>query len=60
MALDFHRLDNNQYLFALDNSKYNQLEDIFETYRHRTGISIDPYGRHSANDGKPKSFNQNH
>ena len=43
MALDFHRLDNSEYLFGLDDSKYSQLADIFKTYMHWTGISIDPY-----------------
>ena len=44
MALDFHRLDNNQYLFGLDNNDYNLLADIFETYKQRTGVFIDQYG----------------
>jgi len=44
MALDFHRLDNNEYLFGLDENKYNLLDDIFQTYKSWTGISIDQYG----------------
>jgi hypothetical protein len=43
MALDFHRLDNNEYLFGLDDNKYNLLDDIFQTYKSWTGISIDQY-----------------
>jgi len=34
MALDFHRLDNSDYLFGLDAAKYNMLEEIFETLRY--------------------------
>lgn len=43
MALDFHRLDNNQYLFGLDDRKLDNLAVIFEAYQQRTGIFIDPY-----------------
>lgn len=44
MALDFHRLDNGAHLFSLDEALYRWLEDVFERYRHRTGVAIDPYG----------------
>jgi hypothetical protein len=44
MALDIHRLDNNEYLFGLDSSKYEHLFDIFESYLNWTGIYIDEYG----------------
>lgn len=43
MALDFHRLDNSDYLFGLDTAKYNLLEELFETFRHWTGLAIAPY-----------------
>lgn len=43
MALDFHRLDNSDYLFGLDTAKYNMLEEIFETFRYWTGLVINPY-----------------
>ncbi|MHC0439192.1 hypothetical protein [Flavobacterium sp. 3-210] len=43
MALDFHRLDNDEYLFSLDDYKYNCLEIIFESYKNWTGIFIDQY-----------------
>lgn len=43
MALDFHRLDNSDYLFGLETAKYNRLEEIFETFKHWTGLAIDPY-----------------
>ncbi|WP_108870049.1 hypothetical protein [Aquimarina aquimarini] len=44
MALDFHRLDNNEYLFGLDDHIYTHLEVIFTEYKHQTGIFVDPYG----------------
>lgn len=44
MALDFHRLDNNQHLFGLDNNNFNLISEIFETFRQLTGIFIDQYG----------------
>lgn len=43
MALDFHRLDNNQYLFGLNDRKYNSLSGILEIYQHWTGILISQY-----------------
>lgn len=43
MALDFHRLDNSDYLFGLDSSKYTLLEELFETFSHWTGLAISPY-----------------
>ncbi|NQX39374.1 hypothetical protein SAMN05421820_102252 [Pedobacter steynii] len=46
MALDFHRLDNNDYLFGLDTAQYNLLEELFETFRHWTGLVITPYTDH--------------
>ncbi len=44
MALDFHRLDNNEYLFGLDDNALDALAGIFEVFTHRTGLIIDPYG----------------
>lgn len=43
MTLDFHRLDNREYLFGLDDKKYKNLEEIFTEYKNWTGIYIDPY-----------------
>lgn len=43
MALDFHRLDNNEFLFGLDDAKYANMEAIFLEYRKNSGIYIDPY-----------------
>jgi hypothetical protein len=43
MALDFHRLDNNDYLFKLDDAELMHLSGIFETFSHYTGLVIDPY-----------------
>lgn len=44
MALDFHRLDNNEHLFGLGDKTLHDLSDIFETFTHWTGLIIDPYG----------------
>lgn len=43
MALDFHRLDTNEYLFGLDDEQYNCLHDIFKIFHQWTGLEIDPY-----------------
>lgn len=43
MALDFHRLENGEYLFGLDDKKWNNLDEIFSEYKNWTGIYIDPY-----------------
>jgi putative SOS response-associated peptidase YedK len=43
MALDFHRLDNNDYLFKLEDAELMHLSGIFETFSHYTGLVIDPY-----------------
>ncbi len=43
MALDFHRLDNRQYLQGLDDFKFNSLSEIFNLYKIRTGILIEQY-----------------
>ena len=44
MALDFHRLDNNEYVFGLNDQKYKHLEIVFNDFKQQTGIYIDPYG----------------
>lgn len=44
MALDFHRLNNHEFLFKLDDKKYSNLNDIFTEYKHWTGVYIDQYG----------------
>lgn len=40
MALDFHRLDNTEYLFGLDDSKYAHLETVFTVFKKQTGVYI--------------------
>ena len=45
MSLDFHRLDNNEYLFGLDEKQIHALADIFDSFKQRTGLIIDPYGK---------------
>ena len=44
MALDFHRLDNREYLFGLDDKNYKNLDEIFTEFKNWTGIYIDEYG----------------
>jgi hypothetical protein len=44
MAPDIHRLDNNEYLFGLDSTKYEHLYEIFKSYQNWTGIFIDENG----------------
>jgi hypothetical protein len=41
MALDFHRLDNREYLFGLNDEQYNFVYEIFKTFKHSTGLVID-------------------
>ena len=43
MALDIHRLDNDDYIFGLNDEWYNCLDVIFKRYESSTGIYIDPY-----------------
>jgi len=43
MALDFHILDSNEYLFRIDNEQYALLSPIFESFYHWTGLEIDQY-----------------
>ena len=43
MALSFHRLDNGEHLFDLDDHQFSCLTDIFETFQQWTGLIIDQY-----------------
>ena len=43
MALDIHRLDNNDYIFGLNDEWQSCLDVIFKRYERSTGIYIDPY-----------------
>lgn len=43
MALDFHRSDNREHLFGLEDKDLARLQDLFTTFHHWTGLSIDPY-----------------
>jgi hypothetical protein len=45
MALDFHRLDNKDFLFALDDREYDYLSEIFDSFTHWTGLIIDQYDK---------------
>ena len=44
MALDFHKLDNDEYLFGLEEYHFDLLAEIFEEFKFRTGFAIDQYG----------------
>ncbi len=43
MALDFIRKDNQEHVFALDDKKYNNLDNILVEYQHWTGHHIEQY-----------------
>jgi len=43
MALDFHRLDNKEHIFGLDDKQFEALSEIFEEFKYRTGLTIDQY-----------------
>jgi hypothetical protein len=43
MALDFHRLDNDEYLFAIGDEQFSFLSPIFDRFQQWTGQEIDPY-----------------
>jgi hypothetical protein len=43
MALDFHTLDTEEYLFGLDDEQYNCLSQVLETFYQWTGLGIDRY-----------------
>jgi len=44
MALDIHRPDTDEFIFSLNDERYNCLSVIFEWFEKPTGIYIDPYG----------------
>jgi hypothetical protein len=43
MALDFHRLDNDEYLFGIDGEHYTCLLPILKTFNQWTGLEVDQY-----------------
>ena len=43
MALDFHRLDTEEYWFGLDDEQYTRLSNLFEIFQQWTGLQIDAY-----------------
>lgn len=43
MALDFYRLDNNEYLFKLNEEQFSYLQQIFISFSQWTGLVIDAY-----------------
>ena len=45
MALDIHRLDNNEYILGLDDEYYSCLSTIFDQFKYSTGLFIDQYGK---------------
>lgn len=54
MALDIHRLDNNEYIFGLTDELYDNLYTIFERFKNFTGIYIDQYGDTNLDIGNIK------
>ena len=44
MALDIHKLNNNEYILGLDDEYYSCLSPIFEQFKYSTGLYIDQYG----------------
>jgi len=43
MPLNFYSLDNNEFLFEIDDTTFDYLTIIFDTFTHRTGQVIDQY-----------------
>ncbi len=43
MALDFYKLDDNEYLCGLDDEKFDRLSEIFQKFTHWTRLVIDQY-----------------
>ena len=43
MALDFYKSGTQEILFSLDDAQYDNLTEIIEAFRQRTGIFIDQY-----------------
>jgi hypothetical protein len=54
MALDIHRIDTNEYIFSLNDERYNCLSVIFEQFGYRNGREIDPYGDTIIDNGNIK------
>lgn len=44
MTLDFHSIKDKKYLFRLEDSQIALLSEIFQIFRLRSGLYIDPYG----------------
>ncbi len=44
MAIAIYLSDEKQFLFNIDDKQCDLLTSIFEAYRYRTGLVIDPYG----------------
>lgn len=47
MSIDFHKKGNNQKseIFHLSDSLYDELQIVFDEFRRKTGVFIDPYGK---------------
>ena len=43
MALDIHRWDNDEFLFAIQHEQFNELEDIFAMFAQWIGLVVDEY-----------------
>ena len=43
MAFDFYRQDNNEYLFGLEDNQFENLNEIFNEFKYRTGYVVDQY-----------------
>ncbi|PSR54870.1 hypothetical protein AHMF7605_15855 [Adhaeribacter arboris] len=43
MALDFYQLNNKEYFFALEDKELQDLGEILQEFRYRTGFVIDQY-----------------
>lgn len=47
MPLDVHAYENGKMgrlLFQIDDKAYGDLRPVFELFRKRTGLAVDPYG----------------
>jgi len=54
MSIDIHILKNGQaekLLYSINESSYSILEPIFEKYKNKTGLYIDPYGTLKLSSG---------
>jgi len=43
MALDFYRLDTNDFLFGVTDTQFGYLDEILEIFTQWTGLVIDQY-----------------